>query len=90
MKKGYMVINPNDIIGTVIGKWTVLKYGYKELDMTSGGCRIRHWYLCKCSCGTYRYVRRDSLVQGLSRSCGCGKRKFKNYSKILQKPLDLL
>ncbi len=29
------------------------------------------WFLCKCDCGEERAVRGNSLMQGVSRSCGC-------------------
>ena len=57
------------------GNWRVLEYDHKEFDMTNGGCKARHLYRCKCSCGTTRLVRRDSLIQKNSRSCGCKRRK---------------
>lgn len=53
-------------IGDAVGRWTVI-----------GPCEItqrneRKW-LCRCSCGTERYVLERSLLHGGSRSCGCYK-----------------
>ena len=52
-----------DITGQVFGKWTVLGDPIK----TEKG--ERKW-LCRCSCGTKRYVLERSLLSGGSLSCG--------------------
>lgn len=52
-----------DIIDQTFERWTVLK----ELDIRNG----ERFYLCRCKCGTEREVRRNSLVTGNSKSCGC-------------------
>lgn len=50
--------------GQRFGRWTVL-----------GGCmttpRGERKYLCRCDCGTERYVLERSLLYGGSQSCGC-------------------
>lgn len=46
--------------GAVVGRWAVL----------AAGGRAEHW-LCRCSCGTEREVRRANLRRGSSVSCGC-------------------
>lgn len=48
----------HSITPNVYGRWTVLE--------NHGGK-----FLCKCRCGTIRYVLRWSLVSGRSTSCGC-------------------
>ena len=50
--------------GTVVGRWTVLD----TYEKTSKG--ERKW-LCRCECGTERYVLERSLLYGGSVSCGC-------------------
>lgn len=70
----------NALVGTQVGSWTVLSYLNKEYDMTQGGMRVRHWYLCKCTCGIVRPVRRDSLIQ--HNSCSCGHNRHKNFGKL--------
>ena len=47
-----------------VGLWTVLGFPIE----TSGG--ERKW-LCRCACGTERYVLERSLRYGTSLSCGC-------------------
>jgi len=37
--------------------------------------RIIRYYLCRCDCGKETEVRRDYLITGHTRSCGCLKRK---------------
>lgn len=50
-------------IGDVIGYWTVVGM-YVEVQ------KGRKW-LCRCTCGTERYVLERSLVYRHSHSCGC-------------------
>ena len=50
--------------GDRIGRWTVLG----EYELT--GRNERKW-LCRCDCGTERYVLERSLLYGGSESCGC-------------------
>ena len=37
------------------------------------------YWLCRCSCGGTRVVRRDALVSGMTRSCGCLHRETAAY-----------
>ena len=46
-------------VGEVYGEWEIIE----EL----GNNKVR----CRCSCGTERILRKDTVVQGRSRSCGC-------------------
>lgn len=57
-----------DLTGQVFGKWTV----HDESITTEKG--ERKW-LCRCSCGTERYVLERSLLSGESLSCGCLRRE---------------
>lgn len=50
--------------GAVIGRWTVLD----AYEKTAKG--EKKW-LCRCECGTERYVLERSLKYGGSQSCGC-------------------
>lgn len=45
--------------GKVFTRWTVIK--------DEGGDKV----LCRCSCGTERWVKRGNLKRGVSTSCGC-------------------
>jgi hypothetical protein len=53
----------SDITGMSFGRWSVVGPG-----------SYRYW-LCRCVCGTLKAVRKGSLVNGSSRSCGCGRSK---------------
>jgi hypothetical protein len=53
-------MSKKSIIGKKFGKWTVIKY------FCQGG-----YYFCHCKCGTRKAVRRDGLITGKSKSCGC-------------------
>lgn len=53
----------NDIVGKKFGRWTVLSYDYSKGRY--------HYYNCQCDCGNIHAVYRDSLLTGVSQSCGC-------------------
>ena len=58
----------------IYGDWTVLK----QID--------KHYYLCRCKCGTERRVYEYNLKRGLTTSCGCGYRRpltGKRFGKLL-------
>lgn len=71
MEDTKMRIDPNDIIGRRVGKLYIESYYGMEYDIIRSGIRTRHWYLCTCDCGNRKLIRRDSLIEGLSKSCGC-------------------
>lgn len=56
----------SDIIqtGQKINRWTVL-------DKVQKNKRGEKLFLCRCVCGTERYVLERSLLHGVSQSCGC-------------------
>lgn len=55
-----------NLIGSQFGYLTVIG---KKRDIR-GKC-IRVYWLCKCVCGTEKYVLGDTLKIGRSKSCGC-------------------
>ncbi len=58
--------------GKTFGRWTVLDSYIITAD------NRRKW-LCRCECGTEKYVLERSLKSGGSLSCGCGKANKKTY-----------
>jgi hypothetical protein len=59
-----------ELIGKNFGEWTVLdKYIPGSTKMPKRNPKI----LCKCNCGTERYVRINSLIRGESTSCRCNR-----------------
>lgn len=54
--------------GQRFGRWTVL-------DASITTARGERKYLCRCDCGTERYVLERSLRYGGSQSCGCLRRE---------------
>lgn len=54
------------------GEWTVVKY------------LGEHYYLCKCSCGKMKSIKRENLVRGKTMSCGC-KRREKSKKTLLDR-----
>ena len=67
--------DPTDLLGKVFTRLTVEEIGPphtpKPGTVTAQGSRqhIRYW--CLCECGVRKLVRRDSLIKGNSKSCGC-------------------
>lgn len=55
-----------DIIGMKFGRLTVIKLAY-----TKRASKILYYYLCKCDCGKEHIVLKSSLLNGLTKSCGC-------------------
>lgn len=74
-KRDEVYIDTQDIIGTTIGYWRVLEYSHKSITYSGSRKLTRHWYKCKCACGRIKLVRRDSLIGGLSNTCGCSLRR---------------
>lgn len=58
----------DDLTGKTFGKLIVLS---KNNDF--GDCNHSYWN-CKCECGKMTIVRRDSLIEGKTKSCGCDSR----------------
>lgn len=56
-------IRHNDLTGKIFGLFTCLKYGYYKNDKT--------YWLCKCVCGTEKYIDIGNLCNGRTKSCGC-------------------
>lgn len=69
----------NSLAGKKFGRWTVLD------DVREG--KNRKW-LCRCDCGTVRYVLERTLIYDASHSCGCLTRERaaeKNSHELLGK-----
>lgn len=62
-------MNPSDLIGGKFGHLEVVDFVgvYRE---GSNPVRKRYVYLCRCDCGRYKAIRRDSLLQKVAQSCG--------------------
>lgn len=71
--------NPS-LTGMKVGRWNVGKRS-KRKRPTGKFCTT---YLCRCECGTERYVDEARLINGTSLGCGCIKSSANKYiSKIL-------
>lgn len=66
-----------DIIGNRYGMLTVLEYD-KSIDR-------RLMFKCKCDCGKVISVRKDSLENGHSQSCGCVRESWMHSGKLNRK-----
>lgn len=63
-----------NLTGFLFGSWTVLE---KSRSKNS----VSYWK-CKCACGVIKDVNTQSLINGLSQSCGCAGREFE-WNKIV-------
>jgi hypothetical protein len=63
------MVETQDLINTRFGRLTVIAYLRHEKNMS--------FWLCRCDCGNEKTVRRNSLTQYKTTSCGCAKRAFK-------------
>ena len=61
-----------DLVGKQFGELTVLDNFVEYRDKNN---KKRVKYKCSCSCGNEIFVRHDSLLSGLTKSCGCTKGK---------------
>lgn len=53
-----------DITGKKFNRWVALKFSHKDKNN-------KHYWLCQCECGTIKTVEKQSLIRGISHSCGC-------------------
>ena len=65
-------------IGDKINYWTVIG--------TDAPPEHRYHVLCRCVCGSEKWVSRSALRRGKSKSCGC--QKHRNRKKYILKPGD--
>ena len=63
-------MNKKSLIGERFGRLTVIEYN--ELISKEKG---RKYWKCKCDCGNEKTVRQDSLISGVTKSCGCIKKE---------------
>lgn len=76
--KGRLLININDIVGRRVGKLVVIKHEFYKYETSKCGTRLKHFYLCKCDCGKFAIVNRCQLLNSMTQSCGCSKKRKKN------------
>ena len=74
--------NTIDLMGQKFGYLTVLKRDISKKDNHS-------YWICQCDCGNIVSVRRDSLINGRTQSCGCyksskGEDKIKDILSFLK------
>lgn len=54
--------------GSVFGKWTTISELFSVPDASGNARRV---CICRCECGIEKQVMGESLLRGLSNSCGC-------------------
>ena len=73
-----------DLTGKQFGNWTVIREATKK-EKTDSNNRV--YWLCRCNCGTEKYVQGTNLKSGKSTSCGKCNRNFEN---LIGKKFDKL
>lgn len=61
----------NDLIGTKVGRLTVVRFLRTEKTQHKDRLRTRYIYECQCECGKISEVNRPNLKGGYTLSCGC-------------------
>lgn len=67
-----------DLTGCRFGRWIIL--GPVE-ERRGKSPAPKTYLLCRCNCGTERYVWKENLRRGQSKSCGCLKRDLMREKK---------
>ncbi len=60
-----------DLVGRRFGKWVVV--GRADDRFKNGDVK----WICECDCGIERAVNRRSLIERMSKSCGCGAERLR-------------
>ncbi len=69
-----------DLTGKRFGRLSVLRRGKtvvsRRKDATKNDRnRNRNYWICQCDCGNIKEASKDTLTQGLTKSCGCIRRE---------------
>ena len=59
--------NQFDIIGSKFNSFTVISFEYSKKNKY----QFDYFYKCKCECGKETIVSRHSLINGITKNCGC-------------------
>jgi hypothetical protein len=50
----------------------------------------RKYYICLCNCGKFKSIRKDHIISGRSKSCGClQKEKVSEVNKVIHSKINL-
>ncbi len=72
-------INHDELIGRNFGRLIVIGYSHKERDKSHPTSYV-HFYKVRCICGKEKIVRRNNLLRGTTKSCGCLKQVDKGLA----------
>lgn len=68
-----------DLTGMTFGKWHVMS---RAENLVYNSRSQQSMWNCVCECGTERVVSGQSLLRGLSKSCGCSRKSCVRKSRI--------
>ena len=66
-----MIFNPLDIIGKKYGNLFVQQFTESHPKNPYKTGRIEYFYICQCKCGKLHKAKRNNLITGHTKSCGC-------------------
>lgn len=66
----------SNLLNKRFGRWHVVKFG--EFRPENSG-RQRPFWECRCDCGKMRFVSGNSLMRGVSQSCGCVQQRVRSH-----------
>lgn len=75
MASGQAPMYRRDLKGVTFGRLRVMYYLGRAPDKWGGAI-----WRCQCECGAYLKVRRNSLISGTTKSCGCLLREFRKWN----------
>lgn len=78
-----MINEVKSLVNQKYGRWTVIG---EHITIQNRSNRSERKWLCRCDCGTERYVLERSLLHGGSQSCGCA--SLENRLKAVSYDLD--
>ena len=67
MRGQHKGFNQLDIIGSKFNSFTVVSFEYSKKNKY----QFDYFYKCKCECGKEIIVSRHSLINGITKNCGC-------------------
>lgn len=73
IKVAKKLANVQDLVGKQVGRLFIAQLSREKTGRykKNGKFYRRYYYICKCECGKEFELRRDSILSGHTKSCGC-------------------
>lgn len=66
------------LAGKTFGRLTIISFAFTK--------ERKGYWLCRCSCGTEKYVQTSAIMNGTTVSCGCQKSDRMKLLNITRRP----